>query len=227
VTAAANLSIIIDSGATDHMIPIHCALCEFKADRGEVRLGDNNVRLQILGKGNTPILDKVLLVDGLSFGLISIGRLDKDKCISIFEGGRVYVYDYQGEELLTGTLIDNLYHLDSHYRDILLSNCIPGHPNLTTTVPTYTNTTIHNAHIYMDHRTDEFAFNNSRRRSSNKSVPLSHTHRPIAALDGYIKLELDSMKEIGAIRTAREQYGRGMKMKMLLKPKYDNDFNIV
>jgi hypothetical protein len=41
----------------------------------------------------------------------------------------------------------------------------------------------------MDHRTDEFAFNNSRRRSSNKSVPLSHTHRPIAALDGYNKLE--------------------------------------
>jgi hypothetical protein len=73
-------------------------------------LGDNNLRLNILGRGDTALLSQILLVEGLSFGLISISRLDKEGNISIFEGGRVAVYDYYGDEFLTGTLRGNLYH---------------------------------------------------------------------------------------------------------------------
>jgi hypothetical protein len=42
-----------------------------------------------------------------------------------------------------------------------------------------------------------------------------------------IKKELDSMTSIGAMTVADEQSGRGMTMKMLLRPKYDNKFNVV
>jgi hypothetical protein len=42
-----------------------------------------------------------------------------------------------------------------------------------------------------------------------------------------IKKELDQMSSIGAIKIAKVQYGRSMKMKMILKTKYDNEFNIV
>jgi hypothetical protein len=57
-TASLTFDVIIDSGASDHMIPIYGALSEFKAVEGEVRLGDNNVRLHILGKGNTSLLSQ-------------------------------------------------------------------------------------------------------------------------------------------------------------------------
>jgi hypothetical protein len=170
--AAASLDfpVIIDSGASDHMIPIHGALSEFKAAEEEVRLGDNNVTLHILGKGNTPLLSQLLLVDGLSFGLISIGRLDRDGNISIFDDGRVFVYDYCGDELLTGTLRNNLYHLDDHYRNILLANCYPTH-----SISTHDDNSD-------DGNSSEYVYRAS-------TVPISHRHRPIGATLGFNKLE--------------------------------------
>jgi hypothetical protein len=156
------------------MIPIYEALSEFKAAEGEVRLGDNNVKLHILGKGNTPLLSQLLLVDGLSFGLISIGRLDRDGNISIFDDGRVFVYDYCGDELLTGTLRNNLYHLDDHYRNILLANCYPTHDDISTT--------------YNDN-SDDVNGNSSEYVYRASTVPISHRHRPIGATLGFNILE--------------------------------------
>jgi hypothetical protein len=124
----------------------------------EVKLGDNNLTLNILGRGDTPLLSQILLVEGLSFGLISISRLDR-------EGSRVAVYDYYGDELLTGTLRGNLCNLDDHYRDILLSNC--AHPE-TSSDPEYVA------------RASKVPVANS----SIPNVPISHIHRPKSATLG-------------------------------------------
>jgi hypothetical protein len=162
---------MIESGATDHMIPILSALNDFEAGGGEVKFGDNNLRLNILGRGDTPLLSQILLVEGLSFGLISISRLDREGNISIFEGGRVAVYDYCDDELLTGTLRGNLYHLDDHYRDILLSNST--HPD-NSSDPEYA---ARASKVPVPHR-------------SIPNVPISYIHRPKSATIGLNLLEL-------------------------------------
>jgi hypothetical protein len=134
-------------------------------------LGDNNLRLNILRRGDTPLLIQILKVEGLSFGLISISRLDREGNISIFEGGRVAVYDYYDDELLTDTVRGNLYHLDDHYRNILLSNCT--HP---------------------DNSSDtEYAARASKVPVPHRiipTVPISHIHRPKSATLGLNLLKL-------------------------------------
>ncbi len=87
--------------------------------KGRVALGDNNVKLEIVGAGYTamPWLGLTLLVPDLSFGLISISALDKIGCKTIFSGGKVYVFMSNGKLILTGTLSNNLYNLDAEYVD--------------------------------------------------------------------------------------------------------------
>jgi hypothetical protein len=114
--------IIIDSGASSHMMPSECYLQSVDTSiNGLVSLGDNNKKLSIVGAGYTsiPSLGKVYLVPQLSNGLISIPTLDKIGCKSIFDDGRVYIFDKNGSMLLTGTLSNKLYYLDNKYIDIL------------------------------------------------------------------------------------------------------------
>jgi hypothetical protein len=114
--------IIIDSGASSHMMPSECYLQGVDTTiNGLVSLGDNKRKLSIVGAGYTsiPSLGKVYLVPQLSNGLISIPTLDKIGCKSIFDDGRVYIFDKNGSMLLTGTLSNKLYYLDNKYIELL------------------------------------------------------------------------------------------------------------
>ena len=118
-----SLRIIIDSGASSHMVP-----CKFLlrgvtcAVQGEVSLGKSDYKLRIVGQGSTTItaLESVLWVPGLSFGLISISKLDVKGYVITTERGKVVVKNEVGEVVLSGTLEKNgLYYLDESYLDEL------------------------------------------------------------------------------------------------------------
>lgn len=116
------LPIIIDSGASSHMLPIATNLHDYTVIRDlQVGLGDTSVKLDVAGIGGTNLLNEVLHVPRLSFGLISIGKLDRDGCVTVFKEGRVTVFDSEGETLLTGTRRQKLYHLDDHYKPLFLT----------------------------------------------------------------------------------------------------------
>ena len=75
----AMLSVIIDSGASTHMLPLSRLCYDISAVDGVVSLGDNTKQISIVGMGLTiiEVLGPVLIVPELSCGLISIPTLDK------------------------------------------------------------------------------------------------------------------------------------------------------
>jgi len=113
----------MDSGASAHMVPCKELLEDITVINGKVSLGDAKQKLDITccGKSRIEILGKVLCVPRLSFGLISLSALDKIGCQTVIKDGKM-VISIDGKTILTGTLINNLYHLDSVYRDIILND---------------------------------------------------------------------------------------------------------
>ena len=111
---------IIDSGATSHMTPNEHCLIDFQTISGFVYLGNNN-KLEIIGTGDTNIsvINNILLVPELVFGLISIPKLDEYGCVTVIDSGKVIVRNSDGDVVLTGTLRNNLYYLDRIYLDVL------------------------------------------------------------------------------------------------------------
>lgn len=74
-----NLRIIIDSGASSHMLPCpNMFVGGMRAVQGRVSLGKSEYKLAIVGEGKTliEVLETVFLVPDLSFGLISVSRFD-------------------------------------------------------------------------------------------------------------------------------------------------------
>ncbi len=63
---------------------------------GQVTFGDNgkgkNMGISKIGKENSPILDKVLLVNGLKHNLLSVSQLCDKGCRVIFELKSCFVY---------------------------------------------------------------------------------------------------------------------------------------
>jgi hypothetical protein len=116
------MQVIIDSGASSHMSPLRRCLREYIPREGKVSLGDSTVQIDILGVGNTTLVDDVLHVPQLSFGLISISKLDDDNYISVFRNAVVRVYNAIGDLILTGTKRNNLYYLDEPYRSAFISD---------------------------------------------------------------------------------------------------------
>lgn len=110
--------IIIDSGATAHMLPIMSPMFHYETHNGGVSLGDATIKLQIKGKGDTQLLNNVYHVPKLTYGLISIGKLDEEIYTTTFENGKVVIYNKQNKVLLTGTKVNKLYVLDKYYRDL-------------------------------------------------------------------------------------------------------------
>lgn len=116
------IRIIIDSGASSHMAPLRSMLQNLRSINGEVKLGDNNVKLAIEAVGSTsvPGLTNVLLVPKLSCVLLSIPQFDKEGYKSEFSDGKAIVTRRNGNVILTGTLRDGLYELDDVYSQMLL-----------------------------------------------------------------------------------------------------------
>ena len=113
-----DLRIIIDSGASSHMLPCRDLFRDVSCTvQGQVSLGKSDYKLRIAGQGTTAIgsLEAVLWVPGLSFGLISVTRFDAKGYRTVMENGKVVVNSKVGEVVLTGTLKNSLYYLDELY----------------------------------------------------------------------------------------------------------------
>ncbi len=120
-----SLRIILDSGASGHMLPCPSLFCKgsMRTVQGRVSLGKSEYKLPIVGQGNTPIciLDEVLYVPDLSFGLISLSKFDKKGYKIQLGNGEVTVLDDDGRPVLSGTLEGSLYYLDKSYMAMLKS----------------------------------------------------------------------------------------------------------
>ena len=86
---------IIDSGATSHMISDQTQFINFREKPSVVNLaGDNKITSR--GRGDTKWLKDVLYVPGLKFELISISKLNQDGMRTVFENNKVYVINKDG-----------------------------------------------------------------------------------------------------------------------------------
>lgn len=127
-----SLRVIIDSGASSHMLP--CASLfdglAMRAVQGSVSLGNSDYKLVIIGEGKTSmeILDYVLLVPDLSYGLISISKFDLKGYRTEMKKKKVKVFDEGGRLVLSGSLKGNLYFLDEDFMNVLWngSQCVCG-----------------------------------------------------------------------------------------------------
>jgi hypothetical protein len=109
------------------MLPDGRCLINILTYGGNIRLGDYSKTVPIQGKGNTHIdnIRDVLYVPSLSIGLLSVSQFDLLGFVTVFAHGRVCVYSPCNDLLLTGTLIDNLYYMDSEYVDKLYGSYAP------------------------------------------------------------------------------------------------------
>ena len=118
------MRVIIDSGASSHMVPLRSVVQNLRPINGAVKLGDNNVKLAIEGVGSTsvPGLTDVLLVPKLSVALLSVPKFDADGCKTVFAAGKAKVTGKTGDVIITGTLRDGLYELDDYYCHLLMGS---------------------------------------------------------------------------------------------------------
>ena len=114
--------LIIDSGATRHMIPWKWMFTSLReAVRGKVTLGSKDYSLSIEGGGEIGLsfLKRVLWVPHLSMGLLSMTQLDEEGYHIDSGGGRSIVYDRSGRVVLTATKKRHLYVVDPEYIAVL------------------------------------------------------------------------------------------------------------
>jgi hypothetical protein len=116
--------IIIDSGATRHMLPQRAGFVELNDSvNGVVVLGKKSYTIDIEGEGLTKLrcLNRVLLVPALSMGLLSMGQLDRDGYCATVCDGVFTVIDKQSKEvvLVCHRKKNNLYYLDSQFASML------------------------------------------------------------------------------------------------------------
>ena len=89
-----------------------------------VTFGDNK-KGRILGKGSIGnvssfLISNVLLVDGLSFNLLSISQLSDNGLIICFDGSKCLIKNGSNEVVLVGNREGNIYTIDMH--DLVFSN---------------------------------------------------------------------------------------------------------
>ena len=118
-----SIMIIIDSGATRHMVPWRWLFTSIReAVQGKVVLGSKSYSLRIEGVGKTGLtcLNNVLWVPELSMGLLSVTQLDREGCSSTFHNKECIVtHRASGEVVLRASLHGNLYKVDREYMSVL------------------------------------------------------------------------------------------------------------
>ncbi|KAG8634434.1 hypothetical protein MANES_17G033205v8 [Manihot esculenta] len=109
----------LDSGCSRHMTgnSSHFISLEKKDGSGQVTFGDNGkgkiVGIGKVGKENSPMLDKVLLVDGLKHNLLSVSQLCDKGCRIIFEPKSCFVSRMSDNKILfVGERVENIYLID-------------------------------------------------------------------------------------------------------------------
>lgn len=129
VCAMRLIRIILDSGASTHMLPKNMLCCNYRKSKGLVRLGDTENTLSIMGIGDTSMdsISDVLDVAGLLIGILSVSRFDKIQFRTEFINGKGNVYDVQGQLVLSSTLqSDGMYLVDPEYVEYLMTRSSPG-----------------------------------------------------------------------------------------------------
>ena len=115
--------IILDSGASTHMLPKSMLCYTYRKSRGLVRLGDTENTLSIMGTGDTYMgcISDVLDVEGLLIGVLSVSRFDKIQFRTEFINGKGNIYDVHGQLVLTSSLqSDGMYLVDPQYVEYLM-----------------------------------------------------------------------------------------------------------
>lgn len=109
--------IIIDSGATAHMLPYQQLICKLRSAQGRVFLGDESHSLSIEGCGDTriPQICNVLYVPNLKVGVISVPCLDEGGYKTKFGNGVGIVQNRDGDVIMTATLVKKLYCVDAFF----------------------------------------------------------------------------------------------------------------
>lgn len=118
------LEVILDSGATSHMFPstvVFQTYVNISNQERYVSLGDDKVKLSIIGSGKVEFLGESLYVPKLKFGLISISYFDKQGFKTVIEDSSIKVYDTDERLHLEGYLNNNLYYLKNEYLETILS----------------------------------------------------------------------------------------------------------
>jgi len=129
VCAMRLIRIILDSGASTHMLPKSMLCSNYRKSEGLVRLGDTENTLSIMGIGDTSMdsISDVLDVAGLLVGILSVSRFDQNQFRTEFVNGKGNVYDVQGRLVLSTTLqSDGMYLVDPEYVEYLMTGSSPG-----------------------------------------------------------------------------------------------------
>ena len=97
---------IIDSGATSHMIPDFKEFINFKSEISYIKLG-NNSNIISKGRGDTRYLKNAMYFPSLKYGLISISKLTEPS----FTYKKVVICKRNGEVKMIGEHCNGLYLL--------------------------------------------------------------------------------------------------------------------
>jgi len=106
-----NPNIIIDSGASSHMISDRSQFINFEENKSIVHLAGDK-KLTSRGRGDTKWLKDVLYVPDLKYELISISKLNQCGMKAIFEDNKVYVIDKNDQIAISGFMKNGLYFVD-------------------------------------------------------------------------------------------------------------------
>jgi hypothetical protein len=105
-------TLILDSGASNHLIPFSEIFDTFEECDENVLLGDKVTRIRATGIGNVGFLQDVYYVPDLEEGVISIGALDNEGYHINTSNGIMECYDQEGNLVMEGVREDdNLYYI--------------------------------------------------------------------------------------------------------------------
>ena len=123
---------MLDSGCTQHMtgyVKMFTSLGEDVSDHEHVTFGDNS-KEKVVGLGKVTItkdlsISDVLLVESISFNLLSISQLCDVELICTFSDSEVVVTSKEDKSLIfKGFRHDNIYLVDFSSNDASLATCI-------------------------------------------------------------------------------------------------------
>ena len=114
----------MNSGCSKHMTGKSEMLSSLQhKDGGLVTFGDNNkckvIAIGNVGQGENPLIENVLLVDGLKHNLLSISQLcDKDYKV-LFDKNACHLYDLEMTNVVAkGYRKNNIYMINISLREI-------------------------------------------------------------------------------------------------------------
>ncbi|KAJ1422381.1 hypothetical protein B484DRAFT_399104 [Ochromonadaceae sp. CCMP2298] len=199
-------------------------------------LADASISLNIVGKGDTKLLSGVLYVPKMSYGLISVSRLErKDKAWAFrAEPCRMLGYSEDGKHtyivlnVRTGRIVwdrADVVFDESFYSDGLFPSFEDGDIDSDFGCEETANCLEDLRHMWL-----------SASASAALAIPPlpyspASVDEALAGPDSLlwiaaIKKELENMERLGVMEYAQQQEGHGMKMKMILKTAYNNDFSV-